>query len=246
MITNDIVGGAIGSNGRRDPNVLRCFSEGVPSTPKNADSRPARTVVGSDNDAPSRQVARYLAARADRSTARASRCASSSARTATCAAAITSRSTTSACRRSGSPSRTRTTTGSTRTSREEGGRKFGDRFENVDVDYVRARRPGERGGDLRGRARAGIAQAGADGHDEAHAAHHAALGEERRGGSRRLRRPLPHDARADLDAPPRGRRRMQTEVTLEGLSKDDWLFAVEAFDDRGHRSVPVYPLPQMR
>ena len=38
----------------------------------------------------------------------------------------------------------------------------------------------------------------------------------------------------------------QTEVTLEGLSKDDWLFAVEAFDAQGHRSVPVYPVPQMR
>jgi hypothetical protein len=38
----------------------------------------------------------------------------------------------------------------------------------------------------------------------------------------------------------------QTEVTLEGLSKDDWLFAVEAFDERDHRSVPVYPQPQMR
>ena len=41
MITNDIVGGATGSNGRRDPMVLRCFSEGVPTTPRARAGRPA-------------------------------------------------------------------------------------------------------------------------------------------------------------------------------------------------------------
>jgi len=53
MITNDIVGGARGSNGRLEPFRVRLFSEGVPS----AGPKPA----GSDNDAPSRQLARYLA-----------------------------------------------------------------------------------------------------------------------------------------------------------------------------------------
>ena len=38
----------------------------------------------------------------------------------------------------------------------------------------------------------------------------------------------------------------QIEVTLEGISKDDWLFAVEAFDSGGNRSVPVYPAPSAR
>ncbi|MHC4839162.1 MAG: hypothetical protein ACYTF3_13450, partial [Planctomycetota bacterium] len=33
------------------------------------------------------------------------------------------------------------------------------------------------------------------------------------------------------------------EVTLEGYSKDDWLFAVEAVDEDGRRSLPVYPAP---
>ena len=34
-----------------------------------------------------------------------------------------------------------------------------------------------------------------------------------------------------------------TEITLEGYSKDNWLFAVEAYD--GPRaSVPVYPRPR--
>ena len=52
MFTMDIVGGAVGTSGKHEPNRLRVFSEGVPSLgPK---------VIGSDNDAPSRQVARYL------------------------------------------------------------------------------------------------------------------------------------------------------------------------------------------
>ncbi|HYC78495.1 MAG TPA: hypothetical protein VEI02_12785, partial [Planctomycetota bacterium] len=38
----------------------------------------------------------------------------------------------------------------------------------------------------------------------------------------------------------------RTEALLEGYSKDDWLFAVEAFDAAGRRSPPVYPVPQMR
>jgi len=33
-------------------------------------------------------------------------------------------------------------------------------------------------------------------------------------------------------------------VTLEGLSKDDWLFAVESFDQDNNRSVAVFPKPR--
>ncbi|PCJ51896.1 MAG: peptidase M28 [Planctomycetota bacterium] len=52
MFTMDIVGGVVGSSGKQEPHRLRVFSEGVPTAgPK---------VVGSDNDAPSRQLARYL------------------------------------------------------------------------------------------------------------------------------------------------------------------------------------------
>ena len=36
----------------------------------------------------------------------------------------------------------------------------------------------------------------------------------------------------------------ETQVTLEGKSKDDWLFGVEAFGPNGHRSLPVYPAPR--
>jgi hypothetical protein len=33
---------------------------------------------------------------------------------------------------------------------------------------------------------------------------------------------------------------------MEALNKDDWLFAVEAFDTKGRRSLPVYPRPSSR
>jgi acetylornithine deacetylase/succinyl-diaminopimelate desuccinylase-like protein len=59
MITNDIVGGVIGSNGQREPMRVRLFSEGVPS------GAAAGSLVGSDNDAPSRQLARYIKARGE-------------------------------------------------------------------------------------------------------------------------------------------------------------------------------------
>lgn len=52
FITCDIVGGARGSNGRLEPQRVRLFSEGVPSG--------GGKIVGSDNDAPSRQLARLL------------------------------------------------------------------------------------------------------------------------------------------------------------------------------------------
>jgi hypothetical protein len=32
-----------------------------------------------------------------------------------------------------------------------------------------------------------------------------------------------------------------TEATLEGFSKDDWVFGVEAYDEAGHASLAVYP-----
>ncbi len=52
MFTNDIVGGERGTNGRLEPNRIRLFSEGVPTA--------GEKVIGSDNDSPSRELARYL------------------------------------------------------------------------------------------------------------------------------------------------------------------------------------------
>ncbi len=52
FITNDIVGGARGSNGRLEPHRVRLFSEGQASGGKR--------VLTSESDAPSRQLARFL------------------------------------------------------------------------------------------------------------------------------------------------------------------------------------------
>ena len=52
FLTNDIVGGATGSDGVRDAHSIRVFSEGIPSD--------GSKVIGSDNDAPSRELARAV------------------------------------------------------------------------------------------------------------------------------------------------------------------------------------------
>ena len=44
----------------------------------------------------------------------------------------------------------------------------------------------------------------------------------------------------DVDAVDAG---SASEITLENVSKDDWLFAVEAYDASGATSLPVYPQP---
>jgi hypothetical protein len=31
---------------------------------------------------------------------------------------------------------------------------------------------------------------------------------------------------------------------VKGMNKDDYMFAVEAYDKQGHRSVPTYPAPR--
>jgi hypothetical protein len=54
MLNLDIVGGVAGGNGQRNRGHVRLFSEGVPS------GTGAAPVVGSDNDAPSRQLARTV------------------------------------------------------------------------------------------------------------------------------------------------------------------------------------------
>lgn len=54
MLTNDIVGGVGGGSGEINRGKVRLFSEGLPS------SELAQKVVGSDNDSTSRQLARYV------------------------------------------------------------------------------------------------------------------------------------------------------------------------------------------
>ena len=59
MLTNDIVGNTLGGNGVRDNRRLRVFSEGIPANESDAQARIRRS-VGGENDGISRQLARYL------------------------------------------------------------------------------------------------------------------------------------------------------------------------------------------
>jgi hypothetical protein len=59
MFTNDIIGSSVGGNGVRDPRSVRVFSEGVPSNETPAEANTRRS-VGGENDAPSRQLARFI------------------------------------------------------------------------------------------------------------------------------------------------------------------------------------------
>ena len=66
MLNNDIVGNSRGHDpDLRDSLHLRVFSEGVPATETPEQARQRRT-LSSENDAPSRQLARYAAAAAQR------------------------------------------------------------------------------------------------------------------------------------------------------------------------------------
>ncbi len=60
MITNDIIGSSRAENGRVDNTQVRVFAEGVP--PARADSAETRAMLqtGGENDGPTRQLARYI------------------------------------------------------------------------------------------------------------------------------------------------------------------------------------------
>jgi hypothetical protein len=60
MFTNDIVGNTLGGNGVRDRSRVRVFSEGVPTVESPVQLQ-ARQSTGGENDGPSRQVARDIA-----------------------------------------------------------------------------------------------------------------------------------------------------------------------------------------
>jgi len=65
MFTNDIVGNTLGGAGVKDNARIRVFSEGVPSTETEAETR-IRQSNGGENDGPSRQLARYIKEAAER------------------------------------------------------------------------------------------------------------------------------------------------------------------------------------
>ncbi len=59
MLDDDIVGGIRGGDGETNNQVVRVFSEGIPSTMTEVQKR-ILEAVGGENDSPSRQIARYV------------------------------------------------------------------------------------------------------------------------------------------------------------------------------------------
>ena len=229
FLGNDIVGGARGSNGRLEPGRLRLFSEGVPSAgPK---------IAGSDCDAPSRQLARYLKERGERALPgfeielvfrqdRFGRGGDHKSFNDQGFAAV------------------RFTEPNENYDQQHAhvrvvdGVQKGDLAEFVDYAFV-ARVAAVNAAGLRELALApprpkGVRMSTRLGSDTRLTWEDAAE-DEVAGWRVRVRRTWEPTWSGAVDA---GR---ATEIVLEGYSKDDWIFAVEAFDAEGHASLPVYP-----
>ncbi|TFK38360.1 aminopeptidase [Crucibulum laeve] len=60
MLNNDIVGSSTGDDGTRDPFDIRMFAQGIPPT-ETAAQISSRVSIGGENDAPARQLGRFVA-----------------------------------------------------------------------------------------------------------------------------------------------------------------------------------------
>jgi hypothetical protein len=65
MFSNDIIGATLGQNGERDTRNVRLFAEGPPSN-ETAQEAALRRTMGSENDSPARQLARFVKEEAER------------------------------------------------------------------------------------------------------------------------------------------------------------------------------------
>jgi hypothetical protein len=65
MFSNDIIGATLGQNGERDTRDVRLFAEGPPSN-ETAQETALRLTMGSENDSPARQLARFVQEQAGR------------------------------------------------------------------------------------------------------------------------------------------------------------------------------------
>ena len=65
MFSNDIIGSSLGQSGERDTRDVRLFAEGPPSN-ETAQETALRQTMGSENDSPARQLARFVQEQADR------------------------------------------------------------------------------------------------------------------------------------------------------------------------------------
>lgn len=234
MFTMDIVGGVRGSSGKQEPWRLRVFSEGVPSK--------GRPTFGSDNDAPSRQLARYL-----------KRAASE---------LVPGFELTLVFRQDrylrggdhkpffelGWPAVRLTEPHENydwqhQDVRTVGDVRYGDLPENVDYDYVSrvARSVSAAIGEL---ALAPPAPESVQVDTTELTPHTRLLWEpcpEPVAGYAVLYRPTHEPFWTDVREVGK-----TTQVRLQGLSKDDYLFAVQSIGPGGHRSLPVYPTPKFR
>jgi Zn-dependent M28 family amino/carboxypeptidase len=246
MITNDIVGGVGGGNGRSNRGLLRLFSEGVPS------SELAPPVTGSDADAVSRQLARYL---------------HEAAATFVPAMRIEMVFRQDRYLRGGDH----------RAYNEQGyaAVRFTDMYEHYDRQHQDVRRAGEREyGDtiehidwdnladvtrinVAGVLSLALAPPSPTGVtvDTRELSHDTRLfwddPQDADVSGWRIRMRATHapfwerviDVRRAQQAPPAADGTPRREHTLSGISKDDVLFAVEAYDATGRASLPVYPAP---
>jgi len=60
MLDNDIVGSPVGDDGTTDPNMIRMFAAGIPSTETFAQVT-SRANIGGENDSPARELGRFVA-----------------------------------------------------------------------------------------------------------------------------------------------------------------------------------------
>jgi len=59
MFTNDVVGSSTGDDGSKDPNTIRLFAQGAPTTESPARAS-TRASIGGDSDSPARELARFV------------------------------------------------------------------------------------------------------------------------------------------------------------------------------------------
>ncbi|MFZ4627880.1 MAG: M20/M25/M40 family metallo-hydrolase [Blastocatellia bacterium] len=237
MITNDIVGNTNGGNGVRDNARLRVFSEGVPSAETPAEAR-LRQSVGGENDSPSRQLARYIKEIAERY--------------------LPPFDVTLVFRRdrfgrggdhipflqAGYPA-VRFTEPNEDFSRQhqrvrqENGQQFGDVIEMVDFDYIakvaRVNAIALAGMALAPAAPAGVTFRNARQQYDAVLTWQAGAEPDLAGYRVVWRETYQPFWQRSLDVG------LATEVTLQGLSKDDYFFGVQSLDRDGNASVPVFP-----
>ncbi len=66
MITNDIIGSSQGADGKRYANRVRLYAEGIPPVKELADDLRTRVTTGGENDSAPRELARFIKEQAER------------------------------------------------------------------------------------------------------------------------------------------------------------------------------------